>query len=181
MVRSLSLSTFTSFGNSGVSGSDVSWRRHFKLIRKTHIKSGIPRQCVFHVPSFHFEANRYTFKKRGFRVEAGWPFQGGEQELEAISERSEGANEDILIFFFQLDLATQVQVWRAAFSGILVCSLVKFFLAYFLLSGGWSCISKPFVLLDFMELQRALNLEEYEIAQQLRNRLAEVVYHYILR
>ncbi|GLT47536.1 hypothetical protein SLA2020_212260 [Shorea laevis] len=106
MVRSLSLSTFTSFGNGGVSGSDVSWRRHFKLIRKTHIKSGIPR------------------------VEAGWPFQGGEQELEASSERSESANEDILIFFFQLDLATQVQ--------------------------------------------RALNMEEYEIAQQLRNRLAEV-------
>lgn len=50
--------------------------------------------------------------------------------MDASSERSESANEDILIFFFQLDLSTQVQ--------------------------------------------RALNLEEYEIAQQLRNKLSEV-------
>lgn len=44
------------------------------------------------------------------RVEAGWLFKGGDQELDASSEKSETANEDILIFFFQLDLATRVQV-----------------------------------------------------------------------
>lgn len=44
------------------------------------------------------------------RVEARWPFQGGDQGLDPNSERSESANEDILIFFFQLDLATRVQV-----------------------------------------------------------------------
>ncbi|KAI3779489.1 hypothetical protein L2E82_09210 [Cichorium intybus] len=45
-------------------------------------------------------------------------------------ERSESANEDILVFFYQLDLATRVQY--------------------------------------------ALNLEEYDIAKQLRNKLNEV-------
>ncbi|KAF3943492.1 hypothetical protein CMV_029959 [Castanea mollissima] len=63
-------------------------------------------------------------------VEAGWLFKGGGQGLEASCERSESANEDILIFFFQLDLATRVQY--------------------------------------------ALNLEQYEIAQQLRNKMTEV-------
>jgi len=37
-------------------------------------------------------------------------FRGGEQELDASVEQSESANEDILMFFFQLDLATRVQV-----------------------------------------------------------------------
>nr|XP_043609077.1 clp protease adapter protein ClpF, chloroplastic [Erigeron canadensis] len=66
------------------------------------------------------------------RVEAGWLFKGGggDQGSEAGLERSESANEDILIFFYQLDLATRVQY--------------------------------------------ALNLEEYDIAKQLRNKLNEV-------
>lgn len=49
-------------------------------------------------------------RRRDVRVEAGWLFKGGDRGLEASSERSESANEDILIFFFQLDLATRVQV-----------------------------------------------------------------------
>ncbi|MCH88452.1 F-box only protein, partial [Trifolium medium] len=63
-------------------------------------------------------------------VEAGWMFRGGEQGLDASVEQSESANEDILMFFFQLDLATRVQC--------------------------------------------ALNMEEYDIAKQLRNKLSEV-------
>lgn len=69
-------------------------------------------------------------RPRHMRVEAGWLFKGGDPGLDATSERSESANEDILIFFFQLDLATRVQY--------------------------------------------ALNMEEYDIAQQLRNKLTEV-------
>lgn len=49
-------------------------------------------------------------KQRNVRVEAGWLFKRGDQGLNASSEQSEAANEDILIFFFQLDLATRVQV-----------------------------------------------------------------------
>lgn len=50
-------------------------------------------------------------RQRNLRVEAGWLFKGGgEQGPDASSEHSENANEDILFFFFQLDLATRVQV-----------------------------------------------------------------------
>ncbi|CAH9115072.1 unnamed protein product [Cuscuta europaea] len=66
---------------------------------------------------------------RNWRVEAGWLFKGDMQDS-ASTERSESANEDILMFFFQLDLATRVQC--------------------------------------------ALNMEQYDIAQQLRNKLTEV-------
>lgn len=50
------------------------------------------------------------------RVRAGWLFKGGggdgggDRSLDASSEKSESVNEDILVFFFQLDLATRVQV-----------------------------------------------------------------------
>ena len=76
------------------------------------MKSGIGRQSLWHgyVPCFYFKGNPNLLRKRNLRVKAGWPFKGGDQELSASSERSEAANEDILIFFFQLDLATQVQV-----------------------------------------------------------------------
>ncbi|KAK6242682.1 UVR domain - like 1 [Theobroma cacao] len=132
MVQSLSLSTLTTSGTTAVYGSEVVGRRHYEIVGKAHLKSGIGRQSLWHgyVSSFYFKGNPSLLRKRNLRVKAGWPFKGGDQELGASSERSETANEDILIFFFQLDLATQVQ--------------------------------------------RALNLEEYEIAQQLRNKLTEV-------
>ncbi|XVE53160.1 hypothetical protein DITRI_Ditri02bG0181800 [Diplodiscus trichospermus] len=133
MVQTLSLSsTLTASGSTAVYGTEVVRRRHSEIIGKTHMKSGIGKQSLWHgcVPSVYFNGNPNLLRKRNFGVKAGWPFKGGDQELDASSERSETANEDILIFFFQLDLATQVQ--------------------------------------------RALNLEEYEIAQQLRNKLTEV-------
>lgn len=77
--------------------------------------------------------NPNSLRRRETSVRAGWLFKGsggGDQSLDASSERSETANEDILIFFFQLDLATRVQY--------------------------------------------ALNMEQYDIAQQLRNKLTEV-------
>ncbi|PPD98054.1 hypothetical protein GOBAR_DD04921 [Gossypium barbadense] len=133
MVQTLSLSgALTTSGNTAVYGTEVGGRRHFEIIGKGHMKYGISRQYFWHgyVPSFYFNGNPNLMKKRNFGVKVGWPFKGGDRELGASSERSETANEDILIFFFQLDLATQVQ--------------------------------------------RALNLEEYEFAQQLRNKLTEV-------
>ncbi|XP_073140078.1 clp protease adapter protein ClpF, chloroplastic [Henckelia pumila] len=67
-----------------------------------------------------------------WRVGAGWLFKGGDKgaNLDASCEQSESANEDILMFFFELDLATRVQY--------------------------------------------AMNLEQYDIAKQLRNKLTEV-------
>ncbi|XVF43189.1 hypothetical protein PTKIN_Ptkin02bG0020500 [Pterospermum kingtungense] len=136
MVQTLSLgSTLTTSGsgNKAVYGAEVVGRRHFEVIGKAHMKFRIGRQSLWngYVPSFYFKGNPNLLRKRNFGVKAGWLFKGGgDQELGASLERSETANEDILIFFFQLDLVTQVQ--------------------------------------------RALNLEEYEIAQQLRNKLTEV-------
>ncbi|KAH9774103.1 Clp protease adapter protein ClpF [Citrus sinensis] len=131
MVQGLSLSTLTTSGNGGFYGSPALWRRHFKLIEKSRI--GIDRQCFCHqfVQGLHLRVNFNLLRQRNLRANAGWLFKGGsDRGLDASSERSESANEDILFFFFQLDLATRVQC--------------------------------------------ALNMEEYDIAQQLRNKLTEV-------
>ncbi|QCD90354.1 chitinase [Vigna unguiculata] len=80
--------------------------------------------------SFFLIGYPYVSRHGGFKAKAAWMFRGGEQGLDASSEHSESANEDILMFFFQLDLATRVQY--------------------------------------------ALNMEQYEAAQQLRNKLTEV-------
>lgn len=60
---------------------------------------------------------------------AAWP-KDRDAEVAASAEQSESANEELLLFFFQLDLTTR--------------------------------------------LQRALNLDQYEVAQQLREKLVEV-------
>ncbi|XP_058009989.1 clp protease adapter protein ClpF, chloroplastic isoform X2 [Hevea brasiliensis] len=133
MVQSLSLSTLTVSRNCGIYDSTPSWRRHFNLIRKTRRAFGTDKQCPSHqfVPSLFLTGNPNILRGGNLRVEAGWLFsKGGNQEWDASRERSENANEDILIFFFQLDLATRVQY--------------------------------------------ALNMEQYDIAQQLRNKLTEV-------
>ncbi|EEF50790.1 clp protease adapter protein ClpF, chloroplastic [Ricinus communis] len=130
MVQNLSLNALTVSRNCGICVSLPSWRgRHFKLVRRTHNAFGIDRHQL--VQSLYFMGNPNLSRHRNLRVEAGWLFnRGGNQESEASCERSESANEDILIFFFQLDLATRVQY--------------------------------------------ALNTEQYDIAQQLRNKLTEV-------
>lgn len=111
MAQSLSLSAVTISGDgSGAHGS--SWRRHFKLKKKTHILSGFDGQCFSH-QCFSVRGHPNLLRGRNLRVEAGWLFKGGEERLCASSERSESANEDILIFFFQLDLATRVQVTQS--------------------------------------------------------------------
>ncbi|KAH8479539.1 hypothetical protein H0E87_031293 [Populus deltoides] len=134
MVQGASLTCLAASVNGGVYGLIIpQWRRHSNLLRKTHAVSGFDSQCPLHhcLQGLHFMGNPNTLNRRNLRVEAGWLFnKGGEQELDASSERSESANEDILIFFFQLDLGTRVQY--------------------------------------------ALNVEQYDIAQQLRNKLTEV-------
>ncbi|XP_065860538.1 clp protease adapter protein ClpF, chloroplastic [Euphorbia lathyris] len=130
MVQSLSSSTLTVSRNSGFIPS---WRRDFRMIGNTHLPSVANKNCSLHqfVPSLFFTGNPIILRHRNVRAKAGWLFnKGGNQELDATRERSESANEDILIFFFQLDLATRVQY--------------------------------------------ALNTEQYDIAQELRNKLTEV-------
>ncbi|KAM1417532.1 hypothetical protein ACFXTH_021000 [Malus domestica] len=132
MEQGLSLSALTASCNGGVCGSMPSWRRHFKLMSKTRISTGVERCGIWHLcrQSLFLRGSTDVVRQRNMRVEAGWLFKGGDQGLNASSEQSESANEDILIFFFQLDLATRVQY--------------------------------------------ALNTEQYDVAQQLRNKLTEV-------
>lgn len=133
MVEGLSAGTLATFRYCSCAGDIPVWRRGFRLTREaSSVDSLIVRHKLFH--SFRLSSSvtdhSYTHACRDVRAQAGWLFNKNEEGFDATSERSETANEDILMFFFQLDLATRVQY--------------------------------------------ALNLEQYEIAKQLRTKLAEV-------
>ncbi|XP_047259637.1 clp protease adapter protein ClpF, chloroplastic-like [Capsicum annuum] len=130
MVQSMSMSTLATSRYCGVCGA-ICLRRQFGKIKETTIGFG-ESQFIWNDrrKSLSFATNVDIIKPRCLRVQAGWLFKGGDKSSEANVERSENANEDILMFFFQLDLATRVQY--------------------------------------------ALNVEQYEIAQQLREKLTEV-------
>uniref|UniRef100_A0A7N0TRG6 Hemimethylated DNA-binding domain-containing protein n=1 Tax=Kalanchoe fedtschenkoi TaxID=63787 RepID=A0A7N0TRG6_KALFE len=125
----------TACSSSCVCGADFLSRKSSNLSSPTFLAPGVDRQSLHHKTPKRFVSGQQTIHlraRRSFSVRAGWLFSKGEDRgsPEARCEHSESTNEDILIFFFQLDLATQVQ--------------------------------------------RALNLEQYEFAQQLRNKLTEV-------
>lgn len=109
----MSASTLAIHGKGGAYGSSILRKSHSKLMRKTHMKT----ESEVHYGSLFSAGQPDIPRQRNFRVEAGWLFKGGEG-LDATCERSESANEDILIFFFQLDLATRVQVCIAVFQFI---------------------------------------------------------------
>ncbi|ERN10290.1 clp protease adapter protein ClpF, chloroplastic [Amborella trichopoda] len=125
-------STFPAPGYSNNHGGNNDWRSDHEVITKTHTRFGTQDKHCFHQQCLLRSSSKSLHRSRWYnlRVKAAWLFKGGEKEPTASSERSESANEDILIFFFQLDLATRVQY--------------------------------------------ALNMEQYDIAQQFRNKLAEV-------
>lgn len=115
MVQSQSLSALTICGSVQVYSS---WRNR---LNSWEVSGLIGDRCVscrfLRRSSLSLRSHWKSVKQRNMlsRVDARWPFQGGgEQGLDPSSERSESANEDILIFFFQLDLATRVQVSRNA-------------------------------------------------------------------
>ncbi|KAK7368148.1 hypothetical protein VNO80_10171 [Phaseolus coccineus] len=132
MVQSVSLSTLATCGKSRFCGSSPYWMAPFEPSKRSQITFASGRHMVWNhsVQSFFLIGYPYVSRHSGFKAEAAWMFRGGEQGLDASSEHSESANEDILMFFFQLDLATRVQY--------------------------------------------ALNMEQYDTAQQLRNKLTEV-------
>ncbi|CAL0315213.1 unnamed protein product [Lupinus luteus] len=131
MVECLALSTVATCGKCRLYGSSSSssWMEPFKPFKRSRINSFTSRHSVWNQRVL-FTRCPYVLRRSVFKAEAGWMFRGGEQGLDASAEHSESANEDILMFFFQIDLATRVQY--------------------------------------------ALNMEEYDIAQQLRNKLTEV-------
>lgn len=130
MLQGLAASTLTTSRYGGLSASLPFSRWNFTLGKESHVDYGVERQTFW----YHFGQSvcfqSHVPVSRNVRVEAGWLFSGSNQDSDASSERSENANDDILMFFFQLDLGTRVQY--------------------------------------------ALNLEQYEIAKQLRDKLTEV-------
>lgn len=107
MVQVVSLSTLATCGNSRLCGSSPSWMAPFEPYKRSQITSSNGRHLVWN----NSVQSLFLTRHSDFRAEAAWMFRGGEQGLDASSEHSESANEDILMFFFQLDLATRVQVW----------------------------------------------------------------------
>ncbi|XP_076953457.1 clp protease adapter protein ClpF, chloroplastic-like [Bidens hawaiensis] len=107
----MSVTTITSSTNSSVCGSANASRRHLRQRRShDHLLFGTEKRFISHQC---VQNHSYSISgQRNTRAEAGWFFRGGsegDQRSDASSERSESANEDILIFFYQLDLATRVQ------------------------------------------------------------------------
>ncbi|XP_020587147.1 clp protease adapter protein ClpF, chloroplastic isoform X3 [Phalaenopsis equestris] len=84
------------------------------------------RQCMLRL----YSINTSRARRLDSRIKATWLFNGGRKEMDGSIERSEASNEEIVIFFFRLDLETRIQY--------------------------------------------ALNTEQYDVAQQLRNQLNEV-------
>ncbi|KAH9605600.1 hypothetical protein KSS87_018735 [Heliosperma pusillum] len=124
----MSTSTLTNPGSGGLYRSTHSR----SSVKRTLLLCGAQRHSVWNnVQNPLLRRQHYGRGQRCVKVEA-WLFKGGgaDKGLEASIEFSESANEDILVFFFQLDLATRVQY--------------------------------------------ALNLDQFDIAQQLRNKLTEV-------
>ncbi|KAF7809065.1 clp protease adapter protein ClpF, chloroplastic [Senna tora] len=128
MAQSMSLNTLTTTcGNSRLYGSTLSCTDPLKSSKKSQQFWVWNNQCE---QNKLFTKHHRISRLSSFKAEAGWLFGGREQGIDASSERSEIVNDDILIFFYQLSLATRVQY--------------------------------------------ALNVEQYDIAQQLRNKLTEV-------
>ena len=181
MVQVMSASTLTTSRSNSMCGTTHIFGKHFRLTKKSHVTFGFERPCLWYhgAQSSSFLGHSYILRERSVRVEAGWFFKGGDQRLDASSEHSESANVDILIFFFQLDLASQVQVDLTLFSKDLYFIVYTVYMVFTYL---WPISITPhtipkkwwFSIILCMHWQRALNLEEYGTAQQLRNKLSEV-------
>ncbi|XP_068654664.1 clp protease adapter protein ClpF, chloroplastic isoform X2 [Aristolochia californica] len=125
-MQGISPSTLAGHPNDGIYATVATCKSNLKVMSLGQLDCKVNRQILT-----LFSSSYRTRQRRGLRVSATWLFDKGRNRgQDASSERSESANEDILLFFFQLDLATRVQC--------------------------------------------ALNMEQYDIAKQLRNKLSEV-------
>lgn len=89
-------------------------------MNNTQLYAGLGRQCIWpkDISRLFLTSQPKRPRQRSLKAEAGWFGRESRdgKKMGAISERSETTNEDILIFFFQLDLATRAQVGRLHFS-----------------------------------------------------------------
>ncbi|KAG9439728.1 hypothetical protein H6P81_019893 [Aristolochia fimbriata] len=125
-MQGISASTLAGHLNDGIYMTVFTCKSNSKTMSLGQIDCKVSRQIMT-----IFSSSYRTRQRKGLRVNATWLFdKGSNRGFDASSERSESANEDILLFFFQLDLATRIQC--------------------------------------------ALNMDQYDIAKQLRNKLSEV-------
>lgn len=116
MVQGVSLSNFTTCEQSRLYGLSWTWRGSFRQFKKTQIgffnesSNCVWNECGQRLLLLRKYHNRFC----NFKVEAGWFFQGREQESEAGVERSDMAHDDIAILLFQLNMATRLQVLKQA-------------------------------------------------------------------
>lgn len=112
-MHGVSLSTLATCGNYRLCGLSPSWMTPFEPFKRSHITSSTGKHLVWNqcVQSLFSIGHPFVSRKSAFKAKAAWMFRGGEPKSDASLEQSESANEDILMFFFQLDLATRVQVW----------------------------------------------------------------------
>lgn len=131
MMQGVSVSSLAPSANGGNCRAVALFKCDQKFLNKAYVNSLVDGPCLWRQSVLKlYPGNNKITRKRTFSVQATWLFKGNGKEMDANIERSEAANEDVIIFFFQLDLATRVQC--------------------------------------------ALNMEQYEVAQQLRNKLTEV-------
>ncbi|KEH27843.1 UvrB/uvrC domain protein [Medicago truncatula] len=163
MVQGVSLSTLATCGKSRIYGSP------FEPFKQSHITSSTGKHLVWNkcVKSLVFIGYPFASRQRsGFKVEAGWMFRGGEQELDASVEQSESANEDILMFFFQLDLATRVQVEE---------EVIKQKQSKRGMSSKSEAQDKALSVIRLRsDLQSAIENEDYALAAKLRDEISKL-------
>lgn len=109
----MSVSTLARSSNS-LHGPDRVSRRRFRFSERGHVVFGVERHGFWgsFLQSQSLIDEGDVQKQRNFSVKAGWLFKGNDQESDASIERSDSAMEDIMIFFYQLDLGTRVQVYN---------------------------------------------------------------------
>ncbi|KAH7673468.1 YccV-like protein [Dioscorea alata] len=129
-MRGAIMSTFSALANGGSCGAAALSRSDIRLLNRRYVSSLSEGLDLWRQYGLRLQSANSSRSKGLGRVRATWLFRGNDKGMDANLERSETANEDILIFFFQLDLETRIQY--------------------------------------------ALNTEQFDVAQQLREKLAEV-------
>lgn len=103
-----SLATYATGGSYGaliMVNSDV------RILSKNQINSMIPGPSLWRQDLLRLYPAKSNSGRLSSRIKATWPFMGNHKGMDVNIEHSEAANEDIVIFFFQLDLETQIQVY----------------------------------------------------------------------
>lgn len=110
-MRGAIISTFSlaNGGSCGAAAAALS-RSDIRLLNRRYVSSLSEGLDLWRQYGLRLQSANSSRSKGLGRVRATWLFRGNDKGMDANLERSETANEDILIFFFQLDLETRIQV-----------------------------------------------------------------------